>query len=403
MNKNLRNGFSPLVWAAIIAVTLALLQLFEKTLWLVVPGLLALLLYYALYPLVQKLVFRGIARDHAATTVMLAFLILLGGAAVLLVPQVASHALDWQTSVARYLEGGVHLLNNALSTLEAHFPPLARAHLASVVARRLDQSMGIVQYLEPIVTGIAVGMPSLLMAPFLAYFFLRDGRHFKSLLCSAVPNAYFEKTLTLLREVDRTSRAYFQGLLMLTVLDTLTLAVGLSLMGFQSAFALGLICAILAWIPYVGSILGGVLVVLVAATDFPGAPTMAYSAAVLFVFVRLLDDFVYMPITVGRNLHIHPLVTVVMIFAGGAVAGIAGLMLVLPVLGVVRVVGETIGVVLSDPRLRARYRHARWLRRSAAVEDLIVKQEPLPSLGMAWASSFELPELGQASPAQRPD
>jgi predicted PurR-regulated permease PerM len=43
-----------------------------------------------------------------------------------------------------------------------------------------------------------------------------------------------------------------------------------------------LICAVLAWVPYVGSILGGLLVVLVAATDFPGDPAMAYWAIALF-------------------------------------------------------------------------------------------------------------------------
>lgn len=66
--------------------------------------------------------------------------------------------------------------------------------------------------------------------------------------------------------------------------------------GLSGPIVLALICAVLAWIPYVGSILGGVLVVLVAATDFPGTPTMAYSAV-----ARLLDDFVYMPVTVGHS------------------------------------------------------------------------------------------------------
>jgi hypothetical protein len=84
---------------------------------------------------------------------------------------------------------------------------------------------------------------------------------------------------------------------------------------------LGLICAVLAWVPYVGSILGGLLVVLVAATDFPADPSMAYWAIGLFVLVRLLDDFVYMPMTIGKSLELHPLITVLMIFAGGAVAG----------------------------------------------------------------------------------
>jgi predicted PurR-regulated permease PerM len=156
----------------------------------------------------------------------------------------------------------------------------------------------------------------------------------------------------------------------LTVLDTLTLAIGLWLLGMPGALLLAAVCAVLAWVPYVGSILGGLLVVLVAATDFPGAPAMAYWAVALFIAVRLLDDFVYMPLTVGKSLHMHPVMTVLMIFAGGAVAGIAGLMLVLPVLGVARVVGETIGTVVTDARLMARHRQARALRRAQASADL---------------------------------
>jgi hypothetical protein len=59
-----------------------------------------------------------------------------------------------------------------------------------------------------------------------------------------------------------------------------------------------------------------------------------------------------------------------MIFVGGAVAGVSGLMLVLPVLGVVMVVGETIGMIVTDPRLMARHRHARNLQREQVSSDL---------------------------------
>ena len=114
------------------------------------------------------------------------------------------------------------------------------------------------------------------------------------------------------------------------------------------------------------------LVAQVAATDFPTQPAMAYWAIGLFGFVRLLDDFVYMPMTIGKSLHMHPLITVVMIFAGGAIAGISGLMLVLPVLGVVMVIGTAIGQIVTDERLMARHRFARELRRTMASRDLRV-------------------------------
>ena len=74
--------------------------------------------------------------------------------------------------------------------------------------------------------------------------------------------------------------------------------------------------------------------------------------------------------TIGKSLNMHPMLTVLMIFIGGAVAGVPGLMLVLPVLGVVMVLGETSGQLLTDPRLRARHAHARALRTHQARQDL---------------------------------
>jgi predicted PurR-regulated permease PerM len=359
------------VWVAIIGVTCLLLLVFQKVLWLVVPFLLALILYYFLYPPVRILIYRGMSRDAAASVVTLAFLVLLSLAVVSLMPRLTSQVRHWQDTVDRYVQGGTQLLDGSLRSLERHWPTLERAKLADTVAARLNQGAGnISDHIEPVALGIMAWTPSLLLAPFLAFFFLRDGRRFKIFLSAAVPNAFFERTLYLLHEIDRTSRAYFQGLINLTILDTVTLAAGLWLLGIPGPLTLGVICAVLAWVPYVGSILGGLLVVLVAATDFPGDPSMAYWAIGLFGLVRLLDDFVYMPMTIGKSLELHPLVTVLMIFVGGAVAGVSGLMLVLPVLGVVMVVGETIGMIVTDPRLMARHRHARNLQREQVSSDL---------------------------------
>ena len=365
------NGSGPIVWAAIIGVTCLLLAVFQRMLWLVVPFLLALIVYYVLYPAMQQLVYRGMSRNAAAAATIVGFLVGLAAALAFVVPWAATYMVDLQATVVAYLDGGLRLLQQSLRALEERWSMLAEAQLADTVVQKLrGPAGGIAGHIEPLAMGIAAWTPSLLLAPFLAYFFLKDGGRFQRFLARAVPNAFFERTLYLLHEVDQTLRAYFLGLMKLTLLDTATLAAGLWLLGFPGALALGAICAVLAWIPYVGSIAGGLLVVLVAATDFPDAPQMAYWAVGLFVVARLLDDFVYMPLTVGKSLHMHPLVTVVMIFVGGAVAGISGLMLVLPVLGVVMVCGETIGKIVTDPRLMARFLHATALRRKQASADL---------------------------------
>ena len=372
MNMEQRNESGPIVWTAIIASTCVLLFVFQKLLWLVVPFLLALVLYYILYPAAQYLVNRGMSRDSAAAWTIAFFLMVLVGGLSFMVPWVATHIVGIQASLELYLNGGLLLLNRSLHALEASWSVFAEAHLSEAVTQKLQASASsIVEYVEPLAMGIAAWTPSLLLAPFLAFFFLKDGQRFKRFLAYAVPNAFFEKTLYLLHEVDQTLHAYFTGLMKLAILDTLTLAAGLWLVGFSGALGLGFICAVLALVPYVGTILGGLVVVLVAATDFPEVPAMAYWAVLLFIVARLLDDFIYMPLTIGKSLRMPPLVAVLMIFVGGAVAGVSGLMLALPLLGVVMVIGETIGKVVTDPRLMARHRYARLLRRKLASADLL--------------------------------
>lgn len=364
----------PLVWVAIIAVTCLLLFLFQKILWLVVPFLFALIGYYLLRPLQERLILGGKSRDTAAVLVSAGAFAVLGIVLVFVVPLLSAQVGTWRATSLRYLNGGLDLLAHTLAWAEQNLPFAERTHPGEQLSRQLaefgDKLAG--TYLTSAAMNAAAWLPSLLLPPFLAFFLLRDGWRFKMFLSRAVPNAFFERSLFLLDRLDHTARLYFQGLIRLTVLDAACLAGGLALIGVSGPILLGVVTAVLAWIPYVGSIVGCLLVVLVAATDFPGQPAMAYAAIGLFVIVRLLDDFLFMPLTIGRSLKMHPLLTVVMIFVGGAVAGIAGLMLVLPLLGIVMVLGESIGEVVTDPRLRARHEHAQELRRRQVTADLLL-------------------------------
>ena len=362
----------PLVWVATMACTTLLLVLLKQALWLVVPFLLAIILYYALFPAVRRLTLAGVDRETAAGIVAGGSLLVAGCALVPTLPWLAAQAVSGEEAVYRYLAGGRVLIDRTLRMLESEFGFLREMDFYAEMSRKVSEFGGtyVKEHLADVLLGTAAWLPALLLAPFLAFFFLRDGRRFLKFLGESVPNAYFERTLYMVDRVDGTARAYFQGLLKLTLIDTVCLAVGLAAIGVPGAFALGLMAAVLAWVPFIGSVIGCVIVVLVAATDFPTSPWIVYAAVGLFLTVRLLDDFVFMPLTIGRSLHMHPLPTVLLIFVGGAVAGIPGLILVLPLAGVVMVVAGTIGGIVNDPRLRARHAFATTLRARRITADL---------------------------------
>jgi len=267
-------------------------------------------------------------------------------------------------------------------------PALQRASLSRQVDLQIQQftDQFAEKHLGTITLGLLKWLPSLFLVPYLTYFMLQDFTRLKKFLIQSIPNAFFEKSLLLFARLDDSLRNFFQGLLVLACLDTFCLASGLFALGVSPALLLGLTAAVLSWIPYLGSVIGCIVVVLVAATDFPDRPSIAYACLALFLCVRLLDDFVFLPLTIGRKLHIHPLLSVLMFFLGATVAGGTGLVLALPVLGVVTVVSETVAQIVMDRRLRARYRTARAF---ATAGDASRYNEPRPP-------DPNLPRLGEA-------
>jgi len=362
----------PVAWLGILSATCLLLLALNHVLWLVLPALMALVLSYALYPPMQRLMYAGVPRPRAAAIVITLFLLAAALATLAFLSWAGARAGDWQAGVERYLQGGAVLLERTLAEVEAAWPLMARAKVAESVTVWLNDFSGTLmeRHVQPGLFSLIGWLPAAALGPFFAFFILRDGRRFHGFVARAVPNAFFERTLALLHDMHRTGRAYFTGLVKLAVLDAIALGAGLSILGLPGAWTLAIIAAVLGWIPYIGSIAGCLLVVLVAATDFPQDPTMAYWAIAVFIAVRALDDFWFMPATVGRSLNLHPLVSVLMLFVGGAVAGVAGLALVLPILGVATVVGASLSAIVTDHRLRARHRHAMRLRAAAASSDL---------------------------------
>ena len=363
----MRNEPQPgvMTWCVIILITCLSLYLFEWVIWLVVPGLLALVGYYCLQPLVQALVRAGLKHRTAGKVVTgLLFLVTMLGV-VLLFYVAATRAASWQAVTAHYVQGGLDFLEKTKGALEEKLPLLKKSALMGSTPTNLDTASEqfVDKYLAKLLLQMLHWLPALLLVPYLTYFILQDGNRLKKQVIRSVPNAFFEKTMLLIDRVDRSLQSYLIGLMKLTFLDTACLGLGLWLLGISHPLLLGLMAAVLAWLPYIGSVTGGVLVTIVAATDYPKEPATIYGCVLLFVCVRLLDDFVFLPMTVGRSLRFHPVLSVLMLFLGAAVAGPAGLLLVLPVLGVVAVVVETLRQILTDERLRMRYRQSRQLQR----------------------------------------
>lgn len=189
---------------------------------------------------------------------------------------------------------------------------------------------------------------TLLAVVFITFFLLYDNGILKRILLKGVPNSYFELTLMMTYKIEKLLTNYLLGLLFQMISIFSIVSIGLSILGVKYALVIALFAAIANLIPYVGPILGasfGILVVLSTASiplDFKPLLWVVLKISSVFGTAQLTDNLVLQPLIFSKSVKAHPLEIFIAIFAGGALAGLVGMIAAIPVYTILRVSGQEI-------------------------------------------------------------
>ncbi|SFH48708.1 AI-2E family transporter [Pedobacter insulae] len=156
-------------------------------------------------------------------------------------------------------------------------------------------------------------------------------------------------------ETESIIKSYLVGLLIQVTYMTVLLGGILLIIGIKHALLIGVIFAILNLIPYVGALIGnliGVLLTLTSSTEMWPVITVLGVIAV----VQFIDNNILMPRIVGSKVKINALFSILGVLMGGAIAGVAGMFLSLPIIAVLKIIFDRSaqfkqwGVLLGDER-----------------------------------------------------
>jgi predicted PurR-regulated permease PerM len=169
------------------------------------------------------------------------------------------------------------------------------------------------------------------------------------------PKASHSKVEEVMRESEIIIKSYLTGLLIQITYITVLLGGILLIIGIKHAILIGAIFAILNLIPYVGALIGNIIGVLLTLSSSQEIwPIFAVLGTI--ALVQFLDNNILMPRIVGSKVKINALVTIVGVIVAGAMAGVAGMFLSLPVIAVLKIVFDRTtnlkqwGVLLGDER-----------------------------------------------------
>jgi predicted PurR-regulated permease PerM len=161
-----------------------------------------------------------------------------------------------------------------------------------------------------------------------------------------------ETVKDVLQETRRLIQSYLVGLLLEMGIVAALNSIGLLIIGVEYAILLGIIGAILNLIPYIGGIIAIALPMIMAlTTQSVGA---AIAVLILYCIVQILDNNFFVPKIVASKVKINALISIVVVLIGGAIWGVGGMFLSIPLTAIVKVICDRVeplkpvGFLLGD-------------------------------------------------------
>jgi predicted PurR-regulated permease PerM len=170
---------------------------------------------------------------------------------------------------------------------------------------------------------------------FLTFFMLLEGHAWVERLYGLLPERSQPRWRRVGHDVYRTVGGYVTGNLLISLIAGVSITVVLLIMGVPYAVALGLLVAVLDLIPLAGATIAGVVVVGVSLLHSVPAGIVV---AVFIVVYQQLENHFLQPVIYGRTVQLSPLVVLVAVLVGAALAGILGALAAIPVAGTIQVI-----------------------------------------------------------------
>lgn len=182
-------------------------------------------------------------------------------------------------------------------------------------------------------------LTTILLITVYIFFMLLYWGKFRKAVLKFVPEKHQEEGKQILSGTIKDARQYLVGNLILVALLTIIYSIGFSFSGMKSPFTTAFLAAVLSLIPYVGTLLGGIIAVGLAFIT-TGKLSTVWIVLGTYVVAQFIESYFIEPYLVGKRVKVNPLFTILAVTIGAAVWGVIGMIVFLPLFSFVKVVAD---------------------------------------------------------------
>lgn len=300
---------------------------------LLLPFLIACLIAYLLYPIIDKLHSYNI---HKGITVLIIYILFFGGfvgSIYFLYPAIINQLRDFNEHLPQLIVKYETIIYQVYEST---------SFLPEAVHDQFDQLIvNIERSLENILANLIGSFTKIVdlivlvtVVPVLVFYFIKDYNKIKAFFIRFIPMKYRKQVKILTQAVDKGLGNYIRGQLLVSLFVSLTTLIIFELLNIKYALLLALIMGVTNIIPYFGPIIGAIPAVAITATVSTKLALLTIGATII---IQIIESNLISPYIVGKSIRIHPIAIIFVLLLGGKISGVIGMILAVPSLTIARI------------------------------------------------------------------
>ncbi|WP_425092049.1 AI-2E family transporter [Tropicimonas sp. S265A] len=316
----------------------------------ILPFLVGGAIAYFLDPVADRLEASGLSRTLATTVIAIVALVIFTILALLVIPTLISQTIALGEEIPA-------IFNELNAYLSQRFPVLEdpdstiRQSLSALGQSIQDNAGELVQQIFASALGVIGVVVFIVVVPVVAFYLLLDWDNMIERIDELLPRDHQITIRRLASEVDKVMAGFVRGQLTVCMILGTFYSIALMAVGLKFGLVVGAVAGLLTFIPYVGSLVGGVLSIGLAVFQFWGDPGWIVAVALIFILGQMIEGNYLTPKLVGGSVGLHPVWLLFALSAFGTVFGFVGMLVAVPVSAMIGVLVRFAIAHYTDGRL----------------------------------------------------
>jgi predicted PurR-regulated permease PerM len=351
----------------LFVILLVLILYFGRT--FLVPIVFAAMLAMLMAPVCRKLDSIGLKRALSSLACILILVAVIVGVILIIRAQFAAFAED----ITLIEKKGKEMITEVQSYIEKEFGVTQEKQDSVVKEQTKGAGKSAGPYISRFLGGLTTAIASLVLTLVFTFLFLFSKEKYENFFLKLFRDKDPTEVKKIVGEISHVSQQYLTGRAMSITIIAVLYAIGLSIVGIKNAVLLAGIAALLTVIPYVGTVMGGLFPVMMALVTEDSLQPALLAVLVMFV-IQTMDNYFIEPNIVGGEVNLSAFTSIVSIIAGGMIWGVAGMILFLPMTGIIKIICDHVeslqpfGYVIGDPDEKKKSKLGEWIKEKLGLK-----------------------------------